>query len=210
MPADRTTTDYEALTDEELWDSPLGHRLRYYADKLLAAEQARVEQVTRNRANKAAMSAGLEGARELVSPLGDPFQREDDWAVYRSPVMEGLRKVISETDGTIPAVQQAAKAYIARLQADERPVADEFPPEEYDMPVGPPWSGDEEAPADDSKEATPLDVAGALSYLLTGRALSDSGPFAVHDADGFHDEPYVLLSVDSMRRVLDRLPESTW
>lgn len=109
--------DLDGLSDEELWDSPVGHRLRNYADKLLAGEQARIEQVSRNRANAAGMMAGVDAARAIVSALGDPMNREDDWATYRSPVLEGLRGAVKATDGTLPVVQEATKAYVAELEA---------------------------------------------------------------------------------------------
>ena len=248
----------DGLTDEELWNSPVGLRLRHYADKLLAAEQARVELVTRNRANQAGMMAGLEGAREVTSPLGATFaaNRKDPWGVYRSPELEGLRAAVRGTDGTVLAVQRAAKAYIASLQGEEvtevgkgRPyrLTVTYPEKHWAHPLGgvKRWAyvnretAEKDArdkatdgataqvahvdrttgrrtviatyPATEEKApATPTDVAGALSHLLTGHEASDRGPFAVHEADGFHDEPYVMLPLDAMRKVLDEIPEERW
>lgn len=184
------TTDYNHMTDEELWNSSLGERLRGYADKLLCAEAERIKLVAKRKWQQD-NAIGVEIARDVLSAQGSLEERSnggegDPWAYWQSPVIVGLRDVIKTTDGTPDTVQEAAKAYIASLQGDE-----------------PPADGEK-------KEATPLDVAGALSYLLTGHPASDRGPFAVHDGDGFHDEPYVILPVDSMRKVLDRLPESTW
>ncbi|MFE0490119.1 DUF7239 family protein [Streptomyces griseoaurantiacus] len=204
------------MTDEELWNSPLGHRLRRYADKLLAAQEARIELFARRKSDHAVMG-GVSYSRNVISPDGTTDERagNDPWATYRSPELEGLREVIRETDGTTATTDEAAKAYIASLQGDERPtvtetpmaaptaevqyaiegepgaskpqdistdrdetmayaqrlrdrhmidarvvyrtvsewqpVTDEYPAEEHDMPVGPPLSGDEEAPADEGK-----------------------------------------------------------
>lgn len=207
MPTNETLPIH-TLTDEELWDSPLGHRLRRYLDKLLLAEAERITMVAKRKWQQD-NAIGVNIARDIVSPDGTLEERNDGedgdpWAYWQSPEQLGLKEAIKATDGTPAAVQEATKAYIASLQVDERPAADEFPPEQYDMPVGPPVHSDEE------RAATPLDVAGALSYLLTGHAGSDKGPFAVHEADGFHDEPYVILSVDSMRKVLEEIPEGRW
>lgn len=181
------TPDYDAMTDEELFDSPLGHRLRRYADKLLAAQEARVEFFTRRKSDYVIM-AGVSYARDVISPDGTTDERQDNdpWATYRSPELEGLREAVKATDGTTATATEAARAYIASLQSDERAT---------DVVKRP---------------ATPTDVASALSHLLTGHAASGKGPFAVHEADGFHDEPYVILSVESMRKVLDEVPKSRW
>lgn len=222
MPTDEPQTDEAqtsaSLTDEELWNSPIGQRLRHYADKLLAAEGERIQLVAK-RQWESHVRGGVERARAIVSPLGDPRplgldpdevprSDTDPWADWQSPEVVGLREAITATDGTIPAVQEAAKAYIASFQGEERPA------DEDAMPVGPPWTGDEEPPADEEppvkREATPTDVVGALSYLLTGHAVSDRGPFAVHQGDGFHAEPYVILPLDAMRKVLDEIPQDRW
>ncbi|PPS89578.1 hypothetical protein [Streptomyces sp. MH60] len=203
-----TPVPADDMTDGELFDSPVGHRLRHYMDKLLAAEGLRIE-ISAKRQWEAHVRAGVERARAIVSPLGDPspinygFDPDavlrpdvDPWADWQSPEVAGLREAIEATDGTIPAVQEAAKAYIASLQGDERPAAEE--------PT-------QESPADVVKRsATPTDVAGALSFILTGHAASDRGPFAIHDADGFHDEPYVILPLDSMSKVLDEISQERW
>lgn len=202
-------TDYDALSDEELWNSPLGLRLRAYADKLLAAENERVGIVDK-RQLAAHQRMGVDYARDVFSVTGEDMStrndNDDPWVYWKSPEIDGLRNAVASSDRTRKGAQEAAKAYIAGLQEEE----EERPASEDSMPVGPPWTGDEEAPADEEREATPLDVAGALSWLLTGHAASDKGPFAVHDADGFHDEPYVILPLDAMRKVLDEIPASRW
>lgn len=200
------------MTDEELWNSPLGQRLRRYADKLLSAQEARVEFFSKRKGDYIIM-AGVQFARDAISPDGTLDERADadPWATYRSDELEGMRTAVKATDGTPAAAHEAAKAYIASLQGDERPAAE--------MPTtcsgGAAIDHDEtgilnHGTDDEQEKATPLDVAGALSYLLTGNPASDRGPFTVHDADGFHDEPYVILSVESMRKVLDEIPESRW
>lgn len=191
------------MTDEELWNSPLGHRLRTYADKLLAAEAERIA-ATAKRQTDHVVGAGIGFGRAIISPLGDPtdtfdngdpdkvFRTDiDPWANWQSPEMKGLTEAVKATDGTRNAAQEAAKSYIASLQGELRPTA-------------------EALTDDEEKEATPLDVAGALSYLLTGHGASDRGPFVVHEGDGFHPEPYVMLPLDSMRKVLDEIPGSRW
>ncbi|MFE6000398.1 hypothetical protein ACFQ6C_26615 [Streptomyces sp. NPDC056454] len=201
-----TAADADDMTDEELWNSPLGHRLRNYADKLLLAEEERIP-LFHKRQVDGVVARGVSRARALVHPLGDPspigadideVQRPDfdPWANWQSPEVVGLREAVQATDGSLEAAQEAAKAYIAGLQGDERPTAEE-PTETV------PANDDEEPP-------TPTDVAGALSYLLTGHVASDRGPFAVHAADGFHDEPYVILSLDAMNKVLGEIPKERW
>ena len=184
--SDNAGTPMDDMTDEELWNGPLGYRLRRYADKLLAAQEARVEFFSKRKSDYVIM-AGVSYARDVISPDGTTDERQDNdpWATYRSSELEGLREAVKETDGTTAAANEAAKAYIANLQGEERPVVEE-------------------------KAATPLDVAGALSYLLTGHSASSKGPFAVHEADGFHDEPYVIISAEAMSKVLDEIPKSRW
>lgn len=201
------TPPLHTMTDEELWNSPAGERLRHYADKLLAAEAERITANPKRRQADGVVAEGIQFARAIVSPLGDPSTMishddgtparadTDPWANWQSPEVTGLREAVKDHWKDREAALKAAKAYIASLQGNERPAAEE--------PT--------EAPAAvEKRPATPLDVAGALSYLLTGHAASDRGPFAVHEADGFHDEPYVILSVESMSKILDRLPEGTW
>lgn len=113
-------TDYDAMTDEELWDSPLGQRLRRHADKLLAAQEARVEFFSKRKGDYIIM-AGVQFARDAVSPDGTLDERvdTDPWATYRSDELEGLREAVKGTDGTPAAAHEAAKAYIASLKAEE-------------------------------------------------------------------------------------------
>ncbi|MGW1436775.1 hypothetical protein ACWD7M_16190 [Streptomyces griseus] len=201
-PAAADTTDeslpIHTVTDEELWNSPLGHRLRNYADKLLVAEKERLTAKDKRQV-AGSWAFGVDHARSALSPFGTVDERnenDDPWAYWQSPETEGLRTAVQATDGSRKAAQEAAKVYIAGLQGDERPTAEE--------PT-------EAAPADDNEEPpTPTDVAGALSYLLTGHVASDRGPFAVHAADGFHDEPYVILSLDAMNKVLGEIPKERW
>ncbi|MFJ4902962.1 hypothetical protein [Streptomyces sp. NPDC088727] len=200
-------TAADDMTDEELWNSPLGQRLRHYADKLLLAEAERVRANAKRHAH-GVVAEGLEFGRAVVSPLGDPTSMlsdpdeptradTDPWANWQSAEQTGLRAALAATDGSRDAAQEAAKAYIASLQGDERPTTDEEPTET--------------ALADgDGEPSTPTDVAGALSFLLTGNAASDRGPFAVHNGDGFHDEPYVILPLDAMAKVLDEIPKERW
>lgn len=187
------------MSDEELFDSPLGHRLRRYMDKLLAAERERIMLVAKRKWQQD-NAVGVDLARDILSPDGllqdrNDAEDGDPWAYWQSPEIEGLRDVIKATDGTPAVVQEAAKAYIASLQGDERPAAEE---------------ATEPPAAVVKRPATPTDVAGALSWILTGHAGSDRGPFAIHEADGFHDEPYAILSLDSMRKVLDEIPQDRW
>jgi hypothetical protein len=68
-----------------------------------------------------------------------------------------------------------------------------------------------EAPAAVAKRpATLADIRRALSYLLTGQEDSSEGPFAVHAADGFHDEPYVILPARSMGKILNEIAKERW
>ncbi|THA72493.1 hypothetical protein E6R60_26545 [Streptomyces sp. A0642] len=198
----------DGVTDEELWNSPIGQRLRTYADKLLLAEEERMRAFHKRNAD-ALLATGISRSRAVIHPLGDPSPlgdggdpdavlrpEVDPWADWQSPEVVGLREAIAAADNSQRAAQEVAKAYIASLQGDERPAPGEEPTETA-------LAADEEPP-------TPMDVAGALSYLLTGHAVSDRGPFVVHEGDGFHPEPYVMLPLDSMGRVLAEIPKERW
>jgi hypothetical protein len=115
----------EELTDEELWNSPLGQRVRTYADKLLLAEGERLDAFHKRQVDRV-FSGGVSRARAIVSPLGDPSPMGDGgdpdavlrpdidpWANWQSPEVKGLRAAIQETDGSIPAAQERAKQYFA-------------------------------------------------------------------------------------------------
>ncbi|MFH8483007.1 hypothetical protein [Streptomyces sp. NPDC018055] len=216
------------MTDEELWNSPLGHRLRVYADKLLLAEEERIRAFHKRQVD-AVMSAGVSRGRSLIHPLGDPspmgaepdeVQRPDidPWADWQSPEVVGMREAVTAAGNSQKAAQEAAKAYIAGLQGDDRPTAEE--PTHTQCSGGAAIDHDEtgvcdhasgDTPTDGDKEPpTPMDVAGGLSYLLTGHVASDRGPFAVHGADGFHDEPYVILPLHAMAKVLSEIPKERW
>ncbi|KUL44805.1 hypothetical protein ADL22_12745 [Streptomyces sp. NRRL F-4489] len=268
-------TSYEDMTDEELWDSPLGRRMRLYADKLLAAEFERISLVAQRKWQQDS-AVGVNIARDILSVNGSLEERNDGedgdpWAYWWSNEIQGLRKVVHEADGTPDAVQEAAKAYIAHLQDEKRPAAKQpvtlmFPGElkkwvlaqhpradrfhltgtrrpggpsglsfslgtrrwyfaapdgfidgafdtralasdgfyEYEARLS---ASEADASTTETKTGTPSDVAGALSHLLTGHSVCDHGPFAVHEADGFHEEPYVLISVENMAKVLDNIPK---
>ncbi|MEU6362146.1 hypothetical protein [Streptomyces albidoflavus] len=121
--------DTDELSDEELWNSPIGERLRHYADKLLAAEGERINLIAK-RQWQSHVRGGVDRARAIVSPLGDPSPlvteegsrpETDPWSYWRSPEIKGLREVIKATDGTPDVVQVAAKAYIADVAANGAP-----------------------------------------------------------------------------------------
>ncbi|MET7363222.1 hypothetical protein ABZS76_32960 [Streptomyces sp. NPDC005562] len=126
LPHGVADVEYATMTDEELWNSPVGERLRHYGDKLLAAEVMRIMMKSRRR-TEAVVAEGVEYGRAVLSPLGDPNSLitnkdgaptradTDPWASWQSTELTGLRGAVAATDGTREAVQKAAKRYLADL-----------------------------------------------------------------------------------------------
>lgn len=109
--------DTDEMTDEELWNSPAGLRLRDYADKLLAAESERVGIVDK-RQLAGHQRIGLDYGRDVLSVTGETThtrnENDDPWTYWKSPEIEGLREAVAASDRTRKGAQEAAKAYIAK------------------------------------------------------------------------------------------------
>ncbi|WP_428957893.1 hypothetical protein [Streptomyces sp. cg35] len=112
------------MSDADLWDSPVGHRVRHYADKLLLAEAERIRMSGKRNAD-GVVAEGVEFGRAIVSPLGDPNAMldgddtraaSDPWANWQSTEAVGLRGAVAASDKTREGAQGAAKAYLARLE----------------------------------------------------------------------------------------------
>jgi len=149
----RPASSYDDLTDEELLKSDVGTRVREILFRQLEEQAQEFYANARLKGSGSTMLAGITLARDWVYPediWAYGFRDSEEWDEPYTPTEEDRAELMRRIAALGYKVDRDQVERIAMAIADEKTTsAREALAVDEAMPVGPPWTGDEEPPAND-------------------------------------------------------------